>query len=371
MPERRRPAAVIGHHDHGRVVVEPGREPADRRVDLGVRPLDDRPRPRRRRGIVQRRRGVVKRPEAVVERVGDPGEADHQLEAAREVAPDGALEPLELDAVRRLERRDVERLHRRRGLVVRERARGSELRRGLGGPHVRLAPVRKRETRDDHPVRDVPRWIGHRDAIRERPDGRGLGGVVEQRLAAEVGGVHQRLAEARVVARVEVLEAEDAVLAGLLAGQERGPGRSRHGRTRRAQPRTYAARHEPGQRRHLSRGDERVDDFEGRPVDAEEEGAVSHLGVIAGSPRPWLGTPPMRETCRMRGDSAAGETLHRRATSRARQGSRDIYPATRANAMKNSSAARKRPRRWRSSSPAHHAAARSASTSPAATAAAR
>src|SRR3989442_2507092 len=254
-----------------------------------------------------------------MERVGDAGEADHQLEATRDVTADGTLEPLELDAVGGIERRHVERLHRRRRLVVRERARRPELRLRLGRAYVGPASVRKREAGDHHPVRDVPRRVRHRNAVRERADAGACGGMVEKRPATEVGRVDERLAEARVVARVEVLEGEDAVLAGLLAGQERRPGRGRYGRTRRAEPRAHAARHETAERGHLARRDQGVDHLEGRPVDAEDERPVSHgaLGVLVGL---TSGRATMRETCRMRGAPAARGILHGRATARERHG---------------------------------------------------
>src|SRR5213078_5225609 len=98
-PGWRGTTAVVGDDDHRGVVVEPAREPPDHSVDLDVGALDDGAQRRGRRRVVQRRARIVKRPEGVMERVRDAGEPDHQLEATRDPAPDGALEPLELDAV--------------------------------------------------------------------------------------------------------------------------------------------------------------------------------------------------------------------------------------------------------------------------------
>src|SRR5207249_4241442 len=196
----------------------------------------------------------------------------------------------------------------------------------------------------------VPRRVGHRNAIRERTDAGRPGGMIEERLAAEVGGVDERLAEAGVVARVEVLEVEDAVLARLLAGEERHPGGGRHGRPGRAEARPHAARHEAGERRHLARRDQGIDHLEGRRVDAEDERPVPHralavlVGLMPGSPRAWLWRVAMRETCRVRGDTAARGIVQRRETARGRQGSA-VYPPTRAKATKNGRPTRKVP--WR------------------------
>jgi hypothetical protein len=100
--------------------------------------------------------------------------------------------------------------------------------------------------------------------------------VIQERATAEIGRVHENLAESRVAATVEVLEVEDPVLSGLLAGEECDPGRSRDRRAGRAQAGADPARGERRERGHRAARGERVDDVEGGAVEPEDQSPVPH-----------------------------------------------------------------------------------------------
>src|SRR5581483_199479 len=275
-PRRGGPEAVIGdEHDGG---VRPRR--ADERADAGVeKPVDG---PRRRRDL-RRDRGVdvPGRPsaEVVPEEVLDAVRLveDHAEEVPRPLAHeplrhrDPALrEPAEvvqvLEAAGAIVGRAADEAPRRldRDLVV-----GAEEVADVGRPGDVGRARRREEARDHEPV--------HRS---DRPRGRYVDGAngaagraddVPERPRAERLGGHE--VAARVAVCGEGAEAEDAVLAGVLARDERRPRRRRERGDGRRELAVAASVHEGGELRQLARRDPRREEAEARPVEPDDEDA--------------------------------------------------------------------------------------------------